>query len=146
MFWHSVMLAALVGLVPDGSVPSPWALPSFQSMRRKHHGPSYCMTRRGARFSAGANKSPKKVSGTAGRPSVGSESLLGLGGLPGSRDDIVRGAIDLGVELDEHIHFVIDAMAGELGLGASPRTKRNRLEKPSGSAAADYSRLGRWQR
>jgi putative nucleotidyltransferase with HDIG domain len=37
-----------------------------------------------------------------------------------SRDDIVRGAADLGVDLDEHIQFVIDAMAGiadELGLG-----------------------------
>jgi putative nucleotidyltransferase with HDIG domain len=36
-----------------------------------------------------------------------------------NRDDIVRGAADLGVELDEHIQFVIDAMqpiAGELGL------------------------------
>jgi putative nucleotidyltransferase with HDIG domain len=37
-----------------------------------------------------------------------------------SRDDIVRGAADLGVDLDEHIQFVIDALAGvadELGLG-----------------------------
>ena len=37
-----------------------------------------------------------------------------------SRDDIVRWAADLGVELDEHIRVVIDAMAGiadELGLG-----------------------------
>jgi putative nucleotidyltransferase with HDIG domain len=37
-----------------------------------------------------------------------------------SRDDIIRGAADLGVNLDEHIQFVIDAMAGvadELGLG-----------------------------
>lgn len=36
-----------------------------------------------------------------------------------NRDDIVRGAEDLGVPLDEHIQFVIDAMqtvAGELGL------------------------------
>jgi putative nucleotidyltransferase with HDIG domain len=36
-----------------------------------------------------------------------------------NRDDIVRGAADLGVELDEHIQFVIDAMeaaAAELGL------------------------------
>jgi putative nucleotidyltransferase with HDIG domain len=36
-----------------------------------------------------------------------------------SREDIVRGAEDLGVELNEHIQFVIDAMAsiaGELGL------------------------------
>ena len=28
-----------------------------------------------------------------------------------SRDDITRGAADLGIELDEHIQFVIDAMA-----------------------------------
>jgi putative nucleotidyltransferase with HDIG domain len=36
-----------------------------------------------------------------------------------NREDIVRGAADLGVDLDEHIQFVIDAMtgiAGELGL------------------------------
>jgi putative nucleotidyltransferase with HDIG domain len=36
-----------------------------------------------------------------------------------SRDDILRGAADLGVDLDEHIQFVIDAMAAraeELGL------------------------------
>jgi putative nucleotidyltransferase with HDIG domain len=36
-----------------------------------------------------------------------------------NRDDINRGAADLGVELDEHIQFVIDAMAervDELGL------------------------------
>jgi len=36
-----------------------------------------------------------------------------------NRDDIIRGAADLGVELDEHIQFVIDAMAArasELGL------------------------------
>jgi len=39
-----------------------------------------------------------------------------------SRDDMVRGAADLGVELDEHIQFVIEAMegvAGELGLAAT---------------------------
>lgn len=38
-----------------------------------------------------------------------------------NRDDIVRGAEDLGVPLDEHIQFVVDAMAGiagELGLAA----------------------------
>jgi putative nucleotidyltransferase with HDIG domain len=37
-----------------------------------------------------------------------------------NRDDIVRGAADLGVDLDEHIQFVIDAMATraeDLGLG-----------------------------
>jgi putative nucleotidyltransferase with HDIG domain len=36
-----------------------------------------------------------------------------------NRDDIVRGAEDLGVDLNEHIQFVIDAMAGiadQLGL------------------------------
>ncbi|MEZ6059879.1 MAG: HDIG domain-containing protein [Planctomycetaceae bacterium] len=41
------------------------------------------------------------------------------------RDDIVRGAEDLGVELDEHISFVIAAMqsiAGELGLIATEPT------------------------
>lgn len=38
-----------------------------------------------------------------------------------NRDDVIRGAADFGVELDEHIQFVIDAMkgiAGELGLEA----------------------------
>ncbi len=42
-----------------------------------------------------------------------------------NRDDIVRGAGDLGVELDEHIQFVIDAMAGEaeaLGLEGAAKT------------------------
>ena len=37
------------------------------------------------------------------------------------RDDIVHGAADLGVDLDEHIQFVIDAMAaiaGELDLNS----------------------------
>jgi putative nucleotidyltransferase with HDIG domain len=36
-----------------------------------------------------------------------------------NREDIVKGAVDLGVDLDEHIQFVIAAMsgvAGELGL------------------------------
>jgi putative nucleotidyltransferase with HDIG domain len=40
-----------------------------------------------------------------------------------SRDDIVNGAKDLGVDLDEHIVFCIEAMkgiAGELGLKSSP--------------------------
>jgi len=39
-----------------------------------------------------------------------------------SRDDIVNGAADLGVELEEHIAFCIEAMkgvAGELGLDGS---------------------------
>ncbi|MEX2185854.1 MAG: HD domain-containing protein [Pirellulales bacterium] len=38
-----------------------------------------------------------------------------------NRDDITRGAEDLGVPLDEHIQFVVDAMSGiaaELGLAA----------------------------
>lgn len=38
-----------------------------------------------------------------------------------SRDDIVQGAEEMGVDLDEHIQFVIDALkpvAGELGLNA----------------------------
>ncbi len=40
------------------------------------------------------------------------------------REDIVRGADDLGIPLDEHIQFVIDAMAAEaerLGLGPPAR-------------------------
>jgi putative nucleotidyltransferase with HDIG domain len=40
-----------------------------------------------------------------------------------NRDDIVRGAEDLGVDLNEHIQAVIDAMEGispELGFGSSP--------------------------
>jgi putative nucleotidyltransferase with HDIG domain len=39
-----------------------------------------------------------------------------------NRDDITRGAADLGVPLEEHVQFVIDAMAGSaeaLGLAAS---------------------------
>ena len=42
-----------------------------------------------------------------------------------NRDDIVRGAQDLGEPLDEHIQRVIDAMAGiaqQLGLDAPPDT------------------------
>lgn len=45
-----------------------------------------------------------------------------------SRDDVRRGAEDLGVDLDEHIQFVIDAMqsvAAELGLsGGVPSEKK----------------------
>lgn len=40
-----------------------------------------------------------------------------------NRDDIIRGADDLGVDLDEHIDFVIAAMAAreeELGLAPAP--------------------------
>jgi putative nucleotidyltransferase with HDIG domain len=40
-----------------------------------------------------------------------------------SRDDVVLGAQELGVELDEHIQFVIDAMRGvaaSLGLSGQP--------------------------
>jgi len=36
-----------------------------------------------------------------------------------SRDDILRGAADLGVDLDEHINFVVGALTGiapQLGL------------------------------
>ena len=43
-----------------------------------------------------------------------------------SREDIVHGAQDLGVELDEHIQFVIDAMAtiaDQLGLRGDQTTK-----------------------
>src|SRR5262245_34178061 len=41
-----------------------------------------------------------------------------------NRDDITRGAADLGVDLDEHIQFVTDAMSGiaaELGLDSKPQ-------------------------
>jgi predicted hydrolase (HD superfamily) len=40
-----------------------------------------------------------------------------------NRDDIVNGAAELGVPLDEHITFCIEAMktaAGPLGLAGSP--------------------------
>ena len=40
-----------------------------------------------------------------------------------NRDDITRGAADLGIELDEHIQFVIDALqpiAAELDLNSGP--------------------------
>jgi predicted hydrolase (HD superfamily) len=43
-----------------------------------------------------------------------------------SRDDIARGAADLGVDLDEHIQTVIDAMTGissELGLDGKEQEK-----------------------
>src|SRR5260221_4437860 len=42
-----------------------------------------------------------------------------------NRDDIINGAADLGVELEEHIAFCIEAMkgiAGELGLAGPART------------------------
>jgi putative nucleotidyltransferase with HDIG domain len=42
-----------------------------------------------------------------------------------NRDSLARGAADLGVELDSHIQFVIDAMtpiAGELGLAPAAAT------------------------
>ena len=42
-----------------------------------------------------------------------------------SREDVVAGAADLGVDLDEHIDFVIGAMRGSaeaLGLGGTPAT------------------------
>ena len=40
-----------------------------------------------------------------------------------NRDDVIQGAADLGVDLDEHIQFVIDAMrqnAAALGLAGQP--------------------------
>ncbi|OYV74048.1 MAG: HAD family hydrolase, partial [Gemmatimonadetes bacterium 21-71-4] len=40
-----------------------------------------------------------------------------------SRDDVVLGAQEMGVELDDHIQFVIDAMRGaaaDLGLAGAP--------------------------
>ena len=40
-----------------------------------------------------------------------------------SRDDVILGAQELGVDLDEHIQFVVDAMRGaaeSLGLGGTP--------------------------
>ena len=39
-----------------------------------------------------------------------------------NRDDIINGAADLGIDLEEHIAFCIEAMkgiAGELGLAGS---------------------------
>ena len=42
-----------------------------------------------------------------------------------NRDDVVNGAQDLGVDLDEHIQFVVDAMrqsADALGLAGTPAT------------------------
>ena len=42
-----------------------------------------------------------------------------------NRDDIINGAADLGVDLDEHITFCIEAMkaiAGELGLAGKDGT------------------------
>lgn len=42
-----------------------------------------------------------------------------------SREDVVQGAQELGVDLDEHIQFVIDAMrrdAASLGLAGTPAT------------------------
>jgi len=42
-----------------------------------------------------------------------------------NREDVVAGAADLGVDLDEHIEFVIGAMRGSaeaLGLGGTQAT------------------------
>jgi putative nucleotidyltransferase with HDIG domain len=39
-----------------------------------------------------------------------------------NREDIVAGAADLGVELDQHIQFVIDAMSGEAMALGFPQT------------------------
>jgi putative nucleotidyltransferase with HDIG domain len=44
-----------------------------------------------------------------------------------NRDDVIQGAADLGVDLDEHIQFVIDAMrdsAAALGLAGAPEPPR----------------------
>jgi predicted hydrolase (HD superfamily) len=40
-----------------------------------------------------------------------------------SREDVLNGAAALGVQLDEHIQFVVDAMRGQaelLGLAGTP--------------------------
>lgn len=47
------------------------------------------------------------------------------------REDIVNGAADLGVDLDEHITFCIEAMrtvAGELGLAGSSNSTPSQIE------------------
>lgn len=54
-----------------------------------------------------------------------------------NREDIARGAADLGNDLDEHIAFVVAAMqaiAGELGLTVTPAGPAERLPDPSASA------------
>jgi predicted hydrolase (HD superfamily) len=43
-----------------------------------------------------------------------------------NRDDVILGAQELGVDLDEHVQFVIDAMKGvaaEIGLAGSPAAR-----------------------
>ena len=48
------------------------------------------------------------------------------------REDVERGAADFGVDLTEHIQFVIDAMktiAGELGLEQGSGTEQVESEK-----------------
>lgn len=50
-----------------------------------------------------------------------------------NREDITRGAEQLGVELNEHIQFVIDAMSGiadQLGLAAAQNTGENTGSQP----------------
>ena len=45
-----------------------------------------------------------------------------------NRDDIVQGALELGIPLDEHIAFCIEAMkakAAELGLEGKPQTQQH---------------------
>jgi predicted hydrolase (HD superfamily) len=40
-----------------------------------------------------------------------------------NRDDVILGAQELGVDLDEHVQFVIEAMKGvarEIGLAGTP--------------------------
>ena len=52
-----------------------------------------------------------------------------------NRDDVLRGAAELGVDLDEHITFVIEAMRGraeELGLGGgAAATAREEVSGPT---------------
>jgi putative nucleotidyltransferase with HDIG domain len=51
-----------------------------------------------------------------------------------SRDDIINGAADMGVDLDEHIAFCIEALkgiAGELGLAGSMAVAPDRVVAPN---------------
>ena len=61
-----------------------------------------------------------------------------------SREDVMQGAAELGVELDEHISFVIQAMQGEaeaLGLGGQPSREEGTGE-PSTSGGGDAPHSG----
>jgi predicted hydrolase (HD superfamily) len=56
-----------------------------------------------------------------------------------SREDVIQGAADLGVDLDEHIQFVIDAMKGSaaaLGLEGTNSEPSERNEGGGAGAAA----------